>query len=60
MDEITITLRAREGVDLEEAYSRLLEWLSHLGLEEVSTVPHMIPAPAAHHESNCIACVIIA
>ena len=35
MDEITITLRAIEGVDLEEAYYRLLEWLPHLGMEEV-------------------------
>ena len=35
MNEITITLRALEGVDLEDAYYQLSEWLSDYGLEEV-------------------------
>jgi hypothetical protein len=35
MDEITITLRALEGVDLEDAYYELERNLRHLGLEEV-------------------------
>jgi len=35
MNEMTITLRAKEGIDLEEAYYNLLEWLSDYGLEEV-------------------------